>query len=341
MCLMDAIAENRLLSRWATALPRSPRQVGAIHQTDAELMPLGEGRLLALTVDTVLEEIELGLYRDARTAGRIAAVAALSDLAAVGAEPLGLLLSVSLPASETEEAQRAVAEGVAQTCRAAGTFVLGGDTNTGQALSVSCVAAGTVPSDGFLSRVGLRSGDTVFASGPLGSGATVAAFALLGLAERAEVESSWHPRARLAEGRALRKLASACMDSSDGLISTLDQLARLNEVAIRIDVPLDSLLDARSAELRSQLGVPALAFLAAPHGEFELVFAVPRARLPGLHKVARALDWQPLRLGTVEAGAGLHVGPKPLDGARLRNLASAMGTDVGPFVATIRSLDCA
>ncbi|GMV14423.1 MAG: hypothetical protein AMXMBFR56_26470 [Polyangiaceae bacterium] len=338
MQLMHAIAENRLLSRWAAALPRSPGQVGSVHQTDAELVPLGDGRLLALTVDTVLEEIELGLYRDPRTAGRVAAAAALSDLAAVGAEPLGLLLSVSLPSRDTEAVQQAVAEGVAQTCRAAGTFVLGGDTNEGRTLSVTCVAAGIVPMQGHLSRVGMAPGDTVFASGPLGSGTTFAAFALLGLAERERVESDWQPQQRIGEGKALRGIASACMDTSDGLVATVDQLVRLNQVALRIDVPLDSLLDARSAALQRALQLSALPFLAAPHGEFELVFSVPESRLGALESAAKAMSWRPLRLGRVEVGAGLFVGSAPLDGARLRNLAGAAPGDLGAYISALSAL---
>ena len=66
MRLNDDVAENRRLTRWAELLPRAPEQVGDVHETDAELVPLGDGRLLALTVDTVAEEIQLGLYRDPR-----------------------------------------------------------------------------------------------------------------------------------------------------------------------------------------------------------------------------------------------------------------------------------
>jgi thiamine-monophosphate kinase len=191
---------------------------------------------------------------------------------------------------------------------------------------------------GHLSRVGMTPGDTVFASGPLGSGATVAAFALLGLAEQEQVEADWQPQQRITEGKALRGIASACMDTSDGLVAILDQLVRLNEVAIRIDVPLDSLLDARSAALQRALQLSALPFLAAPHGEFELVFSVPESRLGALESVARAIDWQPLRLGRVEAGAGLFMGSAPIDGARLRNLAGAARVDLGAYINVLSAL---
>ena len=145
MRLNDDVAENRRLTRWAELLPRAPGQVGDVHETDAELVPLGDGRLLALTVDTVAEEIALGLYREPETAGRIAVTAALSDLAAVGADPIGLLLSVTLPARDAESVQESVARGVAEAARDAGTWVLGGDTNEGATLCVELQRGGPRP----------------------------------------------------------------------------------------------------------------------------------------------------------------------------------------------------
>ncbi len=199
MRLNDDVAENRRLTRWADLLPRAPGQVGGVHETDAELVPLGDGRLLALTVDTVAEEIALGLYRDPRTAGRIAVAAAVSDLAAVGAEPIGLLLSVTLPARDAEAVQEAVARGVAEAAGEAGTWVLGGDTNEGTALSVGCSAAGFVPADSVLTRMGARPGERVFGTGPLGLGAARAAAALLG-APSLLSEDEFRPPCRLAHG---------------------------------------------------------------------------------------------------------------------------------------------
>ena len=82
---LDAIHENRQLSRWATLLPLLPEKCGELHHTDSELVSLGDGRLLALNVDSVVEEVRYGLY-DPFLAGYVAVIAALSDLAAVGAE---------------------------------------------------------------------------------------------------------------------------------------------------------------------------------------------------------------------------------------------------------------
>lgn len=337
MRLIDEVAENRRLTRWADLLPRAPGQVGGIHESDAELVPLLDGRLLALTVDTVEEEVRLGLYADPRTAGRVAVAAALSDLAAVGAEPLGLLLSVTLPREETDAVQEAVARGVSEAATAGGTFVLGGDTNEGSALAVGCTAAGFVPREGVLRRLGASPGDAVFCSGPLGLGAARAAAALFG-DESLCPEAEFAPPSRVRHGVALRGVASAAMDTSDGLVATLDQLSRLNGVAFRLTRRPGELLHPRAAEAARRLALPAFAFLAALHGEFELVFTVPERRRTALAAAAARLDWTPLEIGVAQAGRGVSIDGSAIDTARVRNLLDECGGDVRAYAAALSSL---
>lgn len=317
MRLNDDVLENRLLSRWGELLPRAPKQVGAVHESDAELVPLGDGRLLAATIDTVAEEIRHGLYRDPATAGRMAVVSSLSDLAATGAQPIGVLLAVTLPDLDVQDA---VARGAAEACAAHGTFVLGGDTSAGDALSVTCTALGVAPVEGRMMRIGAQTGDAIFASGPLGAGSVLAARAMLG-ADAAGAEQEFRPRARLREATSLRGIASACMDTSDGLIATLDQLARLNRACLRITRPLAALLQPAARELAERLRLPPFAFLAAAHGEYELVFTVPRDRVDEMQKAARSIGWSPLLVGVVQTGQGIVAEDRPIDGARVRNLA--------------------
>jgi thiamine-monophosphate kinase len=321
MRLIDEVHENRLLGR--------------LHESDAELLPLGDGRLLALTVDTVDEEVRAGLYREPATAGRIAAIAAFSDLAAVGADPLGLLLAVGLPEEDAEDVQCAVAVGVAEVCRSAGVGVLGGDTNRTASLSVACTGVGVVGQGEALMRVGLRPGDLLFATGRLGLGSALAAARWIGLPPALFAEHDYLPSLRLREGRALRGLASACIDTSDGLLAALDQLARLNDVAVEVEGPLERLLDAKAEAVRRHLALPAFPFLAGQHGEFELVFGIAPSRLSDLARVASASGWRPLRLGRAVTGEGLRLAGRLVDGARVRNLFAEVGGDVAAYVRAL------
>jgi thiamine monophosphate kinase len=219
MRLIDAIYENRLLSRWAALLPRPSSAVGSIHEADAEFVPLDEERWLAVKVDTVAEEIAAGLYTDPATAGRIAAISVLSDLAAVGAEPIGLLLSVVLPRGDVEVVQSRVAVGVRAACEAAKTGILGGDTSIGAALAITVVGFGLVPAGQALRRMGLHAGHAVFVAGGVGLGGALAAARMLGV--HGFTEDDYAPPVRIAVGRALRGVASTAMDTSDGLVATL------------------------------------------------------------------------------------------------------------------------
>jgi thiamine-monophosphate kinase len=334
--LLTEIRENRLLSRWADLLPRSSAQPHGAHESDAELLPLDGCGTLALTVDTVAEEVELGLYRQPVTVGRTAAVASLSDLAAVGADPLGLLLSVTLPPAARDAVQTEVARGVAEACREAGTFVLGGDTNSGPRLAAGTVGVGLVPAGvAPLRRAGMRPGDLLFASGLLGLGGALAAVRWLAASADGFREEGYRPRVTIAVGRALRGIASACMDTSDGLLATLDQLSRLNGVAIRVERPLAELLCPEALAVARALGLPPFPLLASHHGEFELVFSVPEERSSWLE----ATGIRPILLGRAEEGTGLFVRSRPVDGARVRNLLDETGGDVARYAQGLLALD--
>jgi thiamine-monophosphate kinase len=336
MRLIDAIHENRLLSRWATLLPRPASAVGSIHEADAELVPLDEARWLAMKVDSVVEEIAAGLYTDPATAGRIAVISVLSDLAAVGAEPIGLLLSVVLPRGDAEAVQSRVAAGVLKACEAAQTSVFGGDTSIGSALAITVAGFGLVPAGQALGRIGLRAGDAVFVAGGVGLGAALAASRLLGV--QGFTEEDYAPALRIAVGRALRGIASAAMDTSDGLVATLDQLARLNGVGIRVETTLSDLLHPKVEAVRATARLPAFAFVASCHGEFELVFAVPPDRLDRLDGIRAVLGAEPLRVGTAYAGEGLCIGDTLIDGARIRNLLDDVGGDPLAYVTALMSM---
>ena len=334
---MDDIRENRLLSGWAEQLPRRPEQVGNVHETDAELIPLGDGRLLALTIDAVIEEIAVRLFRDPFTAGRTAVISSLSDLAAVGAEPIGLLLSVTLPEGNPG-VQGRVAAGVREACEEAETFVLGGDTNEGDRLEITVAAAGLVPEREHLTRKGMRPGDRIFGSGMFGAGSAVAAAALLDAPVSVYAERDYRPPPRVKEGVRLRGVASACMDTSDGLIATLDQLARLNGVGIHIDADPMDLLEDGARRVSSSLGLTPPVLLAGHHGEFELVFSVPPDRMESFAAAAAAIDWSPVPIGAAVGGTGVSLGGLRLDTARIRNLLPDVGGDLEAYLKGLVSL---
>jgi len=335
---LDQIGENRLLDVWGRALRRHPAQANRMHEADAELLPLeGTGRLLALTTDTLAEEIALGFYTDPETIGWMAATMSLSDLAAVAAQPLGLLVAVTLPRGAGLDYQTQLALGLDGACKAAETWVLGGDTNFGAEASVTTTAVGLVEAAHVLRRTGCGSGEVVYASGPLGAGATVAARALTGDAGPA-VGRPFRPVARLAEARRLVGFATACMDTSDGLIATLDQLSRLNGVGFEITAPLPRLLESGALRTCQALGLDPLVALAQPHGEFELVWTVPVGDSERFQRDARLQGFEPLVVGRTIAEPVIRLcgePPRAIDAARIRNLTDEVGSDPRKYVPAL------
>jgi thiamine-monophosphate kinase len=326
----SVVLENAFLESLVAGLPRSSHQRNGLQESDAELVSLPGGLLLAVTTDALVEEIESGLYRDPYQIGWMTVLVNASDLAAVGAEPLGLLLNQTFPLHpETGYVERLQA-GVADACRAAGLAVLGGDTSFGSRPQMAAVALGLVPGSNVLTRKGSRSGDLLFASGPLGGGAAYALGALGGGAPG--LLPRFLPAPRIREGQLVRSYASAAIDTSDGLLAGLDQLVRLNDVGVSLDLDPASMLDGGAAILAEATGVPPWFFLAGPHGEFELLFSVPASRSERFRAEARLLGWEPLVLGRVTSEPGVRM---CLDGSRsvildtlaVRNLGDRCGTD--------------
>jgi thiamine-monophosphate kinase len=239
---------------------------------------------------------------DAGAIGHRALAVNLSDLAAMGAEPAWASLSMSLPDADSSWIE-SFASGFHALAARWGVSLVGGDTVRGP-LSVSVHLSGFVEPGAALTRRGAKPGELVYVTGMPGE-----AMAGLKMLEDGRSPSSVHlerrftwPEPRVAEGLALRGLASAAIDLSDGLGTDLGRLAEAS--GVRISVRVEDLPVSR--EIADIFGeAPALSMTVCGGDDYELVFSVPPQREDRLLEAAE--DWScPLtRIGRVEAGAGL------------------------------------
>lgn len=235
----------------------------------------------------------------------------LSDLAAMGARPVAVLLGAGIGADRDPAWAGALLEGIGQALDRFGGALVGGDTiRSGPASVLALTALGAVPPGGALGRAGARVGDDLWVSGTIGD-------AGLGLevakgrrgADAGLLRRYRRPTPRVGLGRALCGLASACVDVSDGLLLDASRLADASGVALQIDSARIPLSDrARSS------GVP-VAILAAMGDDYELLFSAQVAARPGIEAVARATATAVTRIGRVVQGTGITI-----DGVRPQKL---------------------
>jgi thiamine-monophosphate kinase len=253
---------------------------------------------LVWTVDTLVEDVHFtrAISSPADVGWRALAVN-LSDLAAVGAVPLGALVSLTMTAEGTTDVEP-LYRGLAACAEAHGCPVVGGDITRGPRLVLSVTVLGRTagPAPG---RGGAHPGDVLVVTGRLGGSAAGLAIAQgrarAGAAEGALLDRHRRPRPRLDEGRALAPVAHALMDLSDGIATDARRLATRSGVRLTID--LDALpVDEGVAQVAESLGV-APGVLAATGGEdYELLAALPPER-------ARDLGDRVTVVGEVEAGS--------------------------------------
>jgi thiamine-monophosphate kinase len=230
----------------------------------------------------------------------------LSDLAAMGARPVGALVGAGIGADRGLDWAEGLVAGVGQALERFGVALLGGDTiRSGPRSVLALTALGRVPAGAALGRMGAAAGDDLWVSGTIGDAGLGLQVALGGRAvEAALLKRYRRPMPRLALGIALRGVATAAMDVSDGLLIDAGRLAGASGLSAEIvgaAIPL-------SAAARSS-GVAA-ADLAAMGDDYELLFAAPPEKAGAVRAAGVEARTPVALIGRLAAGSGVT-----LDGA--------------------------
>lgn len=282
----------------------SPASLGLAD--DAAVLTPPAGRQLVLTKDAMVAGVHfLADDPPAAIAQKLLRVN-LSDLAAMGADPLGYLLALVRPRAIDEDWLRAFVGGLAEDQREFDIAMLGGDTvSTPGPLTLSLTALGSVPEGQALRRNGGEAGDDLWVSGTLGD----AAIGLEVLNRRVDVSAAAsvflidryrRPQPRLALGVRLRGLAGAAIDVSDGLLADLGHILEASDVGATVEadrVPLSP-----AAE-----GAPAAREAALTGGDdYELLFTAPERQREAILAIGREIALPVTRIGWLDAMLGLR-----------------------------------
>ncbi|WP_448227797.1 thiamine-phosphate kinase [Pseudoxanthomonas mexicana] len=267
---------------------------------DAALLAPPPGRQLVVTADTLNDGVHFPRGTSPADVGWKALAVNLSDLASMGAEPAWCTLSLSLPQSDPAWIEGFL-DGFLDLAEQHGIALVGGDTTRGP-LSIAVTAMGLVEPGRALRRDGARVGDEVWVTGTLGDAA--GGLALLDReavpALRARLD---RPTPRVAAGRALAGIATACVDVSDGLLADLGHVCARSHVAARIDVDA---LPASAALLEAIGEADRIALQAGGGDDYELCFTAPADAGADIGAVSAQLGLRITRIGRIVVGEGVH-----------------------------------
>ncbi|MEL6711355.1 MAG: thiamine-phosphate kinase [Pseudomonadota bacterium] len=256
---------------------------------DCALLRIPPGQQLAVSMDTLVAGRHFVADANPTNLGHKALAVNLSDLAAMGATPAWVTLSLTLPAADTTWLTHFM-QGFSALAATYQVQLIGGDTTRGP-LSITVQAHGYVPPDQALRRAGARVGDNIYVSGTLGDAGLALAAQQgrypLDAGARSSVQPHLdRPTPRVALGCALRQVAHAAIDISDGLGADLQHICTASGVVAQIlaqHLPLSATVRAYIEQTQDwQLPVSA-------GDDYELLFTAARADEARIRQIARDL----------------------------------------------------
>lgn len=277
---------------WLRGRARSLPQVSVGIGDDAAIIDVPAGQQLVATTDAIIDGVDFVSGEHAlRDIGYKSIAINLSDIAAMGAVPMTVLVTLSLPSVDATQIAAGLYEGILECVSQYGLSIAGGDISVYEGpLAISVTMLGSVNVDSAWLRSGAREGDAIVLSGPVGG-------SLLGRHLR--------PLPRVELAKQLRALTTihAAMDISDGLSLDLDRLCAASGVGAELD--LSSIPVHADAVRRSQMagGLPAIEHALGDGEDFELILAMDPAEFEKLARNHPQLSLH--RIGTFVGRTGL------------------------------------
>ncbi len=273
---------------------------------DCALMTPASGMQIAISCDMLVSGTHFFADADPKMLGHKSLAVNLSDLAAMGAKPIACTMALSLSQPD-EPWLKAFAEGFFALADAHGCELIGGDTTRGP-LNICVTVFGEVPIGQALRRDAAQVGDDIWVSGTLGD----ARLGLAGYLKEMSLDDKTHlqaasrlhvPTPRVALGIALRGIAHAAIDISDGLIGDLGHILKRSGKGATVDVdalPAGPMLMQQPTEVRRR-------FALAGGDDYELCFTAPVGRRAAVEAAGKSAGVPVKRVGQIEPVAGVRL----------------------------------
>ena len=246
----NGLSEFALIDTYLKPLAASAPGAFSLKDDAAVLPDLAAGHVHVVTKDALATGVHMRSEDSPANMARKTLRVNLSDLAAMGAKPVGFFMALCLGADTDEAFLEAFVSGLAEDIAEFSFPLMGGDIiKTAAPFTVTITAVGAAPADSVLRRTGAQPGDSLWVSGTIGDGALGLMAAkgdlpdLSADSQTALIRRYQVPQPRLALGQALQGLATACIDISDGLVADVTHLCEASNLGCRIevrDLPLSS-----------------------------------------------------------------------------------------------------
>jgi thiamine-monophosphate kinase len=273
---------------------------------DVEVFSLGKNKIVAKT-DTLVQSTDIPSKMKLSDAARKSIVACVSDFASKGVKPSYGMISINLPKTISRSKINQIVSGFRKASKEFDISILGGDTNEGREIVFNICLFGMV--DKIVTRKDSKKGDLVFVTGPFGY--TAAGLDMILGKKRGKTEfvkkainSVIKPKPRLNFGIKNKKYFSSSMDSSDGLSTTLNEMANQSKNKFII-TKIPALKDLKNFVKSYKLNLNNLVFNGGE--EYEFVFTIPPNHKKTIVKNAKSLKIPIIEIGIVTSGKGVYV----------------------------------
>ena len=271
---------------------------------DCALLNIPKGFELALTTDTMVENVHFFAGTNPQWLGHKLLAVNLSDLSSMGAKPVAVTLALTLPRVD-EAWLEAFAKGFLSLAKQYSVDLVGGDTTSG-ALTLTVQAMGLVPKGKSLLRSAAKVGDFIYLTGEPGN-------AGLGLKieqgyrgddTKSALQCLHQPQPRVSAGLLIRNFANACIDVSDGLAADLGHILTASQVGARV-IWDDIVLSSSVQEYIKATGDWKMPLIAGD--DYELCFTVSPEKAPFIEQVIAEMECSCRHIGVIESQPGLRL----------------------------------